>query len=148
MKKIGFLLTLFFVVSCSTNKTAEIHNSRLSEGFLAIKTFILSKGQKRTYSNRFNNNPYYLFGDMEVFLNPEPGGPHQHPQWNINCDPKLSDFTELVIRTKEFQYYHFKWNKSKSKIEFSPDANHPQNTEARGIVLFMKILYHVQRSRD
>lgn len=60
--------------------------------FDLIKKFILEKGEFRTYCNMYNNNPYYKFNDLEFYLNPS------HGSKNINCDPKLSDFDEIVIR--------------------------------------------------
>lgn len=71
--------------------------------FERIKTFILLNGDREGgYSNMYNNNPHYSFDNFETFLNPEIG------QLNINCDPELSDFNEIVIRdqSSDPQYFH------------------------------------------
>ena len=46
----------------------------------------------------YNNNPHYTFKEFNVYLNPEVG------QFNINCDPNLSDFNEIVIKTYKSDY--------------------------------------------
>jgi hypothetical protein len=63
-----------------------------------IKQFILQQGKRCTYSNRYNNNPCHELGPYIYYLNPDPGGPDNHPQWNINSDLKMGDFNTLVIR--------------------------------------------------
>ena len=35
---------------------------------------------------------------ITIFWTPDPGGPHNHPQWNLNCDPEKGDFNTLTIR--------------------------------------------------
>jgi hypothetical protein len=72
------------------------------ETFLHMKQFVLAKGDRRTYSSMYNDNPHFAFSDMDVYLNPEGG------QRNINCDPALSDFDEIVIRTRNMGYYYVK----------------------------------------
>ena len=67
-----------------------------------IKQFILKQGRRCTYSQMYNNNPCYEIGPYLYYLNPDPGGPHHHPQWNLNCDPKRGDFNTLVIRRNIF----------------------------------------------
>ncbi len=70
--------------------------------FEKIKAYILSKGDRQTYCNKYNNNPHYSFPGFEAYLNPEIG------QRNINCDPALSDFNEMVIsdRRSDLPYFH------------------------------------------
>ena len=63
-----------------------------------IKVFILAKGQHCTYCQMYNNNPCYKTENFFFYLNPDPGGPNNHPQWNANCDTKRGDFNTLVIR--------------------------------------------------
>ena len=60
--------------------------------FRAIRSFVLKRGDRQTYCNMYNRNPHYAFSDFDVFFNPDVG------QRNINCDPELSGFDELVIR--------------------------------------------------
>ena len=73
-----------------------------AETFVRVKQFVLAKGDKQTYCSMYNNNPHFAFSNMDVYLNPEGG------QRNINCDPALSDFDEIVIRTRNMDYYHVK----------------------------------------
>jgi hypothetical protein len=70
--------------------------------FENIKTFILSNGDKETFCNMYSNNPHFSFTGFEAYLNPEIG------QLNINCDPELSDFNEIVIRDQasDPQYFY------------------------------------------
>lgn len=69
--------------------------------FEHIKSFILDRGDRRTYCNKYNQNPHYAFDEFDVYLNPDIG------QRNINCDPEISDFNELVIHDSDSdpQYY-------------------------------------------
>jgi len=50
--------------------------------FDLIKTFVLTNGDKETYSNMYNNNPHYSFDGLEAYLNPEIG------QGNITAKPE------------------------------------------------------------
>jgi hypothetical protein len=103
------LLTMFFIsagahaVANAEVQTVVVKSSQnkvLSKKNLdAIKRFILKTGQTCTYSNMYNDNPCYQTAHYQFYLNPDPGGPHNHPQWNINCDPKKGDFNSLVIET-------------------------------------------------
>ena len=70
--------------------------------FENIKTYILLNGDRETFCNMYNDNPHYSFEGFEAYLNPEIG------QLNINCDPELSDFNEIVIRDQNSdpQYFH------------------------------------------
>ncbi len=65
-----------------------------------IKRFIVKRGEKCTYTNMYNHNPCFSTERYQFFLNPDPGGPHNHPQWNIGCDPKVGDFNTLAIYAK------------------------------------------------
>jgi hypothetical protein len=60
--------------------------------FRAIRDFILRQGDRRTYCNMYNRNPHYSFDGFEAYLNPDVG------QRNINCEPELSGFDQLVIQ--------------------------------------------------
>ncbi len=64
---------------------------------IAIKQFILKQGGKQTYCQMYNDNPFYAVKPYNFYLNPDNG------QTNINCDPKLSDFHELVIRNMDWK---------------------------------------------
>ncbi|WP_139260558.1 hypothetical protein [Flavobacterium defluvii] len=77
-----------------TNQTnfLKITNQFSVEDFEKVKKFILGKGNRKTYRNFDNNNPYYDFGKFETYLGADIG------QQNIYNDPKLSDFNELTIK--------------------------------------------------
>ena len=62
------------------------------ENFLYIRRFVLSKGQRQTYCNMFNDNPFYPFSSFNLYLNPS-------DQNNVNCDPGRSDFPIMVVQT-------------------------------------------------
>jgi hypothetical protein len=70
------------------------------DNLVAIKTFMLRSGKTRTYSNMYNRNPWLETEHFDLYLNPDPGGPHNHRQWNMNCDPERGDFHTLVVRRK------------------------------------------------
>lgn len=87
-----------------------------------IKRFIISKGQKCTYSQMFNDNPCFFTGNYEFYLNPDPGGPYSHPQWNANCDPQKGDFNILVIRRNiDKDLSHEAFNDQYRKIYFKEE---------------------------
>ena len=65
-----------------------------------IKALLLRTKQRCTYSQMFNNNPCFATARFYFYLNPDPGGPIQHPQWNMNCDPTKGDFNTLVVRSR------------------------------------------------
>ncbi len=79
------------------NEQEPVLNKRTLD---VIKAFLLKKGQRCTYSQKFNNNPCFTTEHFKFYLNPDSGGPHQHPQWNMNCDPERGDFNTLVIRRR------------------------------------------------
>jgi hypothetical protein len=65
-----------------------------------IKNFVLKIGKRCTYCQLYNNNPCFSTESFDFYLDPDPGGPDNHPQFNLNCDPKKSDFNTLVIRSR------------------------------------------------
>ena len=62
------------------------------EAFERIKRYILALGGRRTYCNMYNANPHHRFATFDAYLTPDVG------QRNINCDPELSDFDEIVVQ--------------------------------------------------
>ncbi|HPE76219.1 MAG TPA: T9SS type A sorting domain-containing protein [Draconibacterium sp.] len=72
------------------------------DSFESIKTFVLTNGDRETYSNMYNDNPHFHFEEFELYLNPDIG------QANINCDTSKSDFNEVVIKDQNAnpQYYY------------------------------------------
>jgi hypothetical protein len=73
------------------------------ENFNKIKAYILQHGDRKTYCNMLNNNPHFQFPGFDAYLHPEGG------QKNINCDPRLSDFNQLVFynRNRDTEELYF-----------------------------------------
>jgi len=113
------------------NDRVELKTFFNVENFTLIKKFILEKGGKETYCNKYNTNPHYKFEIGDVYLNPEGG------EKNINCDPEQSDFDELVIKTNN-NYYFIKHNKSTNSlaIDFEGDPRAKND----GYLLFNEIV--------
>ena len=89
-----FFIYLFMMPYFINAQTHYISQKIDLKKFELIKNFILEKGNTKTYRNFDGNNPHYFFDDYEVYLGSDIG------QKNINNDPKLSDFNELVIYYK------------------------------------------------
>lgn len=98
-----------------SNEYRDITQKLSVENFESLKNFILQNGDKATYCNMYNENPHYSYDSFNVYLNPEIG------QANINCDPGISDFNEIVIRDQDSspQYFHL-------HIVRSGDLGNPQ----------------------
>lgn len=103
------ICSLLIIILCSqkvegqsSNDFHDITPMITTQEFEDIKSFILNNGDRRTYCNKYNSNPHYSFDGFDVYLNPETG------QANINCDPEISDFNEMVIhdQNSDPQYYH------------------------------------------
>lgn len=71
--------------------------------FEAIKEFILKNGNRVLFRNYDNNNPHYKLKNCDLFLGADIG------QKNINNNPNISDFNELIIADRSsnaaIQYY-------------------------------------------
>ncbi|WP_276381827.1 hypothetical protein [Flavobacterium sp. H4147] len=76
----------------------KITNQFSIDDFEKVRGFILEKGQRKTYRNYDNHNPYYDFKKFEAYLGADIG------QQNINNDPQLSNFNELTLKDDN-QYY-------------------------------------------
>jgi hypothetical protein len=85
-----------------------------------------------------------MLDDMDLFLNPEPGGPNNHPQWNINCDQTKSDFNQIVVRTLGCKYFQASYDKIQKTVIFKSD-NDPANEKTN--VYFSQILEKINRFR-
>lgn len=99
------LLILFGIskITSQTMNATQADYSKISDQFSEkdferVKSFILEKGNRKTYRNYDNNNPYYNFGKFQVYLGADTG------QTNINNDPKVSDFNEMTLKDDN-QYY-------------------------------------------
>lgn len=84
-----------------TNKNADITGSFSLIDFELVKSFILNKGDRKTYRTFDSNNPHYSFYGFEAYLNAETG------QNNINNNPTISGFNQITLRDKNAnpQYY-------------------------------------------
>jgi hypothetical protein len=80
--------------------------------FNRITKFILTHGDRQTYCQMYNDNPHAVLGGVNLYLNPDTG------QRNINCDPKLSGFDEIVIRTDKMQYYLIKLDPKRPNLTY------------------------------
>lgn len=70
--------------------------------FEKIKNHVLTKGDRSpVFSNKYNNTPHYSFTGFDVYLIPDVG------QRNIDCDPGLSDFNEIVIKDQRSRPQYF-----------------------------------------
>jgi hypothetical protein len=102
---LGVLITIFSLhtIGETMQHTTIIKSSEQAvlnkKNLDKIKRFILKNAQTCTYSNMYNNNPCFTTKHYQYYLNPDPGGPNNHVQWNINCDPKKGDFNTLVMMT-------------------------------------------------
>jgi hypothetical protein len=115
MEKIKIIFVIFALITslcANTVAHAEYYSAEIKGSEDAVlnkknldiaKRYLLKNGQTCTWSNMYNNNPCFATQHYYFYLNPDPGGPHHHSQWNINCDPKLGDFNTLVIRSNDQQ---------------------------------------------
>jgi hypothetical protein len=71
--------------------------------FVRIKKFILAQGKRKTYCNRYNNNPYWAFPAFNAYLNPADPG-------NINSETGNFEFNELVIQASVPQPANQYWS--------------------------------------
>jgi hypothetical protein len=87
------------ITQIKINKNKVLNKKNLD----VIKRFMLKTGQTCTFTNMYNNNPCYQTAHYQFYLIPDPGGPHNHIQWNMNCDPKKGDFNTMVIKASPSQ---------------------------------------------
>lgn len=69
----------------------EITDSFSVTDFEKVKTYILTKGDRKNYRAVDVNNPHYAFDGFEAFLNAE------SRYKNIKNDPAVSNFNEITI---------------------------------------------------
>ena len=71
--------------------------------FEAIIDYVLAHGDRKSYCNRYSNNPHLKVGDFDLFLTPD-------DKQNTFCDTTISGFNEIVIYHPgaDIQYYHIK----------------------------------------
>lgn len=95
------------------------------ESFDRIVRFILERGDRLTFCNRFNHNPHYRFSSFDAFLSPDIG------QRNINCDPQLSGFDTLTIRLDSQGYEYLDLTRKADRVSCDP----PQAADHVGRIL-------------
>jgi hypothetical protein len=86
------------MTSKTQNQFVKITNQFSVEDFEKVKSFILKEGNRKTYRNFDNNNPYYDFKKFAAYLASDIG------QQNINNDPKVSDFNTMTLKDDD-RYY-------------------------------------------
>ncbi len=82
-------------------KYADVSETFSFEDFSRLRTFILKNGDRRTFRNLDNNNPYYAFEDVGVYL----GTGNQN---NINHSGKLDpkEYIEMTLwGDKQYQLF-------------------------------------------
>jgi hypothetical protein len=84
--------------SKTQNHFIKITNQISVEDFERVKSFILKEGNRQTYRNYDNDNPYYDFKEFEAYLASDIG------QKNINNDPRLSGFNTMTLK-RDNRYY-------------------------------------------
>lgn len=76
----------------------KITNQFSVDEFEKVKGFILERGNRKTYRNYDNHNPYYNFGKFEAYLGADIG------QQNLYNKTDLSDFNELTLKDENHYY--------------------------------------------
>ncbi|MCF8358391.1 MAG: hypothetical protein K9H26_06505 [Prolixibacteraceae bacterium] len=111
MKYFLLILPIFILCCCNDNnrdldenvskKYIELTDNFSFQEFESVQEFVFENGDRQTYCNLYNDNPHFSFNGFEVYLDPETG------QENMNCDPEISDFNQIVIVDLDvsLQYY-------------------------------------------
>lgn len=99
----ALFLTLIFVNPMFQPAYLNITDDFSLTQFEAIIDYALNHGDRKTYCNRYNNNPHLKVGDFDLFLSPT-------DKQNTLCDTTISGFNEIVIYhpREDIQYYHIK----------------------------------------
>ena len=107
-------------MNTQSSEGIDITNLLSFEEFENIKKFVLNQGQTMTYCNMYNNNPYYKFGSIELFLNPIV----QIPDPSSVSDPDTYNAIVLKMwdppQDYQFLYTDITANKKTGKIYLSP----------------------------
>ena len=107
MKKVLIFIWLVVLVGCDrkgepfSDEYRNITNMLSVEEFEQVKSLVLQYGDREIYSSMYFENPHYAFEGFDAYLNPEVG------QQNINCDPAVSDFNEIVILEDMFAFVYY-----------------------------------------
>jgi len=107
--------------------------------FIRIRDFVLEHGDRQTYCNMYNHNPHASFNNIDIYLNPDTG------QQNINCDPKLSGFNNMVVRTREpWIYYRLSLNMK----DTGPDLEITKDTDQDNLRrIFQSVLSELDKAK-
>jgi hypothetical protein len=150
--RLAATLVIFFLIGCHAQAdrpgTAAVvvrdgsDNVLTVRSFERIQRFILNEGQRRTYCNKFNNNPYWAFTDFNVYLNPP-------DQRNINCEIGRSEFNDLVVqvsRTGPTRYWNIHLDKEKRELQIRQHSSEaaPSVLTERVSEFFQKALSEIQ----
>lgn len=65
-----------------------------------LEQLVLARGARRTFCAMYCDNPWVQTSGFDLYLLPEPGGPHRHPQWNLRCDPEKTRFRRVSIHRR------------------------------------------------
>jgi hypothetical protein len=96
-----FIVALFLLPIVAFSQEDDLLRKDISEilskdDFERIEQFIMDKGDRKTFSQKYNLNPHYSFEDLDVYLNPV-------SQWIISNN--IGDYNVMVIHD-ETGYYH------------------------------------------
>jgi hypothetical protein len=86
------------------------------EQFEVVKRYILARGDRQTYCAKYNHNPHAGFAGFDAYLDPSIG------QGNINCDPRISDFDELVIHDRAAPWMYASARLADGALACRPDV--------------------------
>ena len=85
----------------------DITNILSKQNFVDIAQFILDNGSTGTYSNMYNNNPYYSYQDLDIYLNPI----NQFIEFiKSDTPPIVTNYNGILIRdiNSRYTYYEIK----------------------------------------
>lgn len=89
------------------------HAVLTAENFALIRKFILDQGLRQTYCNKYNNNPYWTFPELNAYLDPTPiviknDSKTSKPQYNA--------LTFRVTGKEGTDYWHILFDEMKSSL--------------------------------
>lgn len=105
-----FVFLLFFNPTAMEDDYLNITKFLTVEEFIAIKEFIFEYGDKKTYCNKYNDNPYLKMDGFDIYMNPK-------DNYTNLADLDISVFNEIVIYNPqmEIQYFHIELGIRKAK---------------------------------
>jgi hypothetical protein len=85
----------------------EITSKIAVDYFEKIIEFVIHKGARQTYCNKYNHNPHLKCDTLDIYLNPT----SQFVNWTTeSLSEKISDYNEICISTNntKIRYYTIK----------------------------------------